>query len=54
MRRLGFKIPCFQAKFKIAIPVNESHLTKKNHEILPNICLFIIAILKPFEVIAAD
>jgi hypothetical protein len=29
MRRLGFKIPCFQAKFKIAIPAIESHLTKK-------------------------
>jgi hypothetical protein len=29
MRRLGFKIPCFQAKFKNAIPAIDSHLTKK-------------------------
>jgi hypothetical protein len=46
MQRFDFEIPCFQAKFKNDIPAIESHLTKKKHEILPNICLFIIAILK--------
>jgi hypothetical protein len=54
MRRFGFEIRCFQAKFKNAIPAIESHLTKKKPRNFAKYLSFIIAILKTFEGVAAD